>query len=72
MATDVTIHVNGDTAPATATVHMVGHTIQEGGTVNGCKLYNRETFKADGNVAADVQIAVQEPLSGRGVGRLAG
>jgi hypothetical protein len=43
---------------------MVGHTIQESGTVNSCKLYNRETFKADGNVAADVQTAVQEPLSG--------
>jgi hypothetical protein len=44
MVTDVTIHVNITGGQATAIVHMVGHTIQDAGTVSGCKLYNHETF----------------------------
>jgi hypothetical protein len=57
----LTVSVSGDTS--TATVHMTGHTAQDGASVNGCKTYNHETFAADGSTAAQVQVAVMPPLA---------
>jgi hypothetical protein len=63
LATDLTITVSVTGGQATAVVHMVGHTIQDGATVNGCQTYNHETFSADGTVPAMVEIVVSPPLS---------
>ena len=40
--------------------------MQDGETVNGCRTYNHETFSADGNVAANVQIAVTPAVPSQG------
>lgn len=64
MATDLTVTINVIAGQASATVHMVGHTIQDGATINGCATYHHETFSADGTVPAQVEIAVNPPLEG--------
>jgi hypothetical protein len=63
LATDLTITFNVSGGDATATVHMVGHTIQDGATVRGCQTYNHEAFTADGSAPAQVEIVLSPPLS---------
>jgi hypothetical protein len=64
LSTDITITVNVNGANSTARVHVVGSTIQDGATVNGCATFNHENFSADGSVPATVAISVSPPLPG--------
>jgi len=64
LSTDITITVNVNGANSTARVRVVGSTIQDGATVNGCATFNHENFSADGTVPAVVAIGVSPPLPG--------
>jgi len=63
LSTDLTVTITVTSGQAMAHVHMVGSTIQDGATVSGCRTYNHETFAAEDNVPAQVEIAVTPPLA---------